>query len=179
MQSIFFHLSQDESKSVRVVDSRVLIAESAVTKIWTIEPNDSESLLRCLKGRCALALNMSDFEKLATQRASDQMVNAESNVLTFSAECFYFSTAVSVTQKSMLRSWEEQAAAAGVSLIESPSRVNFSSIIPLKFPGHCGFGFRPIVQIYSCTIPFALFRTFVELTVNNMYCICIMTPPLP
>ena len=151
-----------------------MIGVSAVAKTWTIELNDRESLLHCLKGRCASVLNISDLEKLSTQRGTNEMVDAESNVLTFSAECFYFSTDdiivdVSVPKTDMHRVWEEYATAEGVSLRESPSCVNFSSSSPMKHPGHYCFGFCPIDLFFSCLISSASFRSFIALSVLFIY----------
>ena len=68
---------------IRVVDSRVLLGEFGETKVWTIQLNDENSLFECLMGRCASVLNSDNFRKISAQRLANEMVDAESDILTF------------------------------------------------------------------------------------------------
>ena len=69
-----------------------MVGELASAKVWTIDINDSVSLYQCLMGRCASVLRSGDFEKMSAERASGEMIDAESDVLTFAVECLYFET---------------------------------------------------------------------------------------
>lgn len=89
-------------------------------------------------GRCASVLRSGDFEKMSAQRASGEMIDAESDVLTFAVECLYFDTGDEAEKNLLRRNWEELAKAKGVQLRESPTNVNIRS----KHPGHSYFGDR-------------------------------------
>ena len=115
-----------------------MVGELAATKVWTININDSVSLYQCLMGRCASVLRSGDFEKMSAQRASGEMIDAESDVLTFAVECLYFDTDDEAEKNLLLRNWVELAKAKGVQLRESPTNVSIRS----KHPGHSYFGVR-------------------------------------
>ena len=115
-----------------------MVGELASAKVWTIDINDSVSLYQCLMGRCASVLRSGDFEKMSAERASGEMIDAESDVLTFAVECLYFDTDDEAENNLLLRNWEELAKAKGVQLRESPTNVNIRS----KHPGHSFFGVR-------------------------------------
>ncbi len=103
---------------MRVVDSRVLVDETAYGKEWIIKPNDESSLCDVLMGKCCSVLTASDFESIAVQRASVAAVPRESNVLTFSVELYYLCPVgedeVSTAATSMSVKWKELLIAQGV-----------------------------------------------------------------
>jgi len=84
----FILFGLQEEHWIQVYDSRVVIGEIAVAKQWTIALGDKESLFHLLMGKCSLMLKPGDFEKNSLQRATSETINAEDNLLTFSAECY-------------------------------------------------------------------------------------------
>jgi hypothetical protein len=121
---------------VRVVDSRVLVDETAYGKEWIIKPNDESSLCDVLMGKCCSVLTASDFESIAVQRASVAAVPRESHELTLLVELYYFSPVgedeVSTAATSMSVKWKELLIAQGVVLTSTtpvgPMRVS-------RYPG--------------------------------------------
>lgn len=101
-----------------MIDSRVLVDETAYAKEWIIKPNDESSLCDVLMGKCCSVLTASDFESIAVQRASVAAVPRESNVLTFSVELYYLCPVgedeVSTAATSMSVKWKELLIAQGV-----------------------------------------------------------------
>jgi hypothetical protein len=112
-------LSQNEDH-VRVFDSRVVIGEQAFGKQWTFEANDQASLLCCLMGKCASVLSPADLIKVSAQRASLVVITPESNVLTFSAQVYYFDPDGDVASEAaarvsrISRNWNEALSAQGI-----------------------------------------------------------------
>jgi len=119
-----------------VIDSRVLVDETAYAKEWIIKSNDESSLCDLLMGKCCSVLTAPDFESISVQRASVAAVPRESNVLTFSVELYYFSPVgedeVSTAATSMSVKWKELLIAQGVVLTSTtpvgPMRVS-------RYPG--------------------------------------------
>ena len=86
-----------------------MVGELAAAKVWTIDINDSVSFYQCLMGRCASVLRSGDFEKMSAERASGEMIYAESDVLTFAVECLYFDTDDEAEKNLLLRNWSSKA----------------------------------------------------------------------
>jgi len=131
---------------VRVIDSRVLVGETAFAKEWIIKLNDESSLCDLLMGRCCSVLTATDFETISAQRASLAAVPPETNVLTFAVELYYFvpvgTGEVSTGATSMSVKWKELLSAQGVVLTST------TPVGPMhlsRYPGHAFCGLRRIV----------------------------------
>ena len=106
-------------------------------------------------GRCASVLNSDNFRKISAQRLANEMVDAESDILTFAIECFYFgedNDAVRASKAKLLRTWEERATDLGVKLRETTAKSNIDSSLPSKPPGHTQFGHSIIGFISSASV---------------------------
>jgi len=111
-------------------------------------------------GRCASVLNSSNYEKLAAQRAANEIGNAESDVLTFSIECFYFDEededAVDKSKAKLFRTWQECATAEGIQLGESTAKKKIVVSLSSRHSGH-----HVIVSIVKfVSVNCAFFRLF-------------------